>query len=604
MKTQVILLGALLCAGTALFAQQVTYGGGVVTGQLKLTTTTNLSQLGLSSSMTPALAADGGERPRSTPHLRPPVIERSVRLMKSHEPIRAGEQLHALSLSPNLVTSNATAAFNGMTHADQRNANSGNQLSIEPPSPSIAVANGMVLEGVNNAVRVFSTSGAPLTGTVSSNQLFGLAPAINRSLTPNVYGPFPTDMRVFYDQNISRWFVLQRAQDRDTSGNELSSSHLYIAVSQTVDPTGAYNIYVMDTTDLSNSGCPCFDDYLQVGADQYGFYISADEYSVVGDPNYPNFNDALIFAISKTDLAAGVVTPKASQFIIPSSTGFEFAIQPASTPSGAFADLASGGVEFFVSSQPGGADNTYTYGQNVGTGQVALWAMSNTASLQSFPAPLLIQTTINSPGYLQPQSAVPQKPGPLTLGTSLEELDAGYFSDSRVQSVVYSGGRLFVTLASEIYDANGNPAVGAVYFAFSPTLRNGLLSATAPVKQGYLSVTNEHILRPAIAVNPLGQGVIAFTLTGPDYYPSAAYVSIDLTAATPSVMQIVGAGQLPEDGFSGYPAFGGFGIARWGDYSTAVTGTDGSIWFTSEYIPNLPRTVNANWGTFIGQYVP
>jgi hypothetical protein len=314
----------------------------VVTGQLKLTTTTNLSQLSRSSPVTHALVADGVERPVSARLPRPPVIERSVRLMKFHEPIRPGEQLHVLSLSPNLVTSNA--AFNGMTHADQRNANSGNQFSIEPPSPSIAVANGMVLEGVNNAVRVFSTSGAPLTATVSSNQLFGLAPAIDRTQTPNVYGPYPTDMRVFYDQDMSRWFVLQRAQDNDTSGNLLSSSHLYMAVSQTMDPTGGYNIYVMDTTDLSNTGCPCFDDYLQVGSDHYGFFISADEYSVLGDPNFPNFNGALIFAISKADLAAGVATPKASEFIIPSSSGFEFAIQPAATPPGASPDLASGGV--------------------------------------------------------------------------------------------------------------------------------------------------------------------------------------------------------------------------------------------------------------------
>jgi hypothetical protein len=601
LRMRVIFVGALLCAGTALFAQQVTYAGGVVTGQLKLTTTTNLSQFGSPSSVTPTLVADGVERPIPRPLPRPPVIERSVRLMKFHEPIRAGEHLQTLSLSPDLVTSNA--AFNGLTHSDQRNANSGNQFSIEPPSPGVAVANGKVLEGVNNAVRVFSTSGAPLTATVSSNQLFGLAPAIDRTKNPNVYGPYPTDMRVFYDQDISRWFVLQRSLDNDALGNNLSSSHLYLAVSQTSDPTGVYNIYVMDTSDVTNDGCPCLDDYLQVGADRYGFYISADEYGIQ-DPNYPFFDDAVILAISKADLAAGVVTPKASRFNIPPSTGFEFAIQPATTPPGAFPDLASGGVEFFVSSEPGGSDNTFTFGQNGGTGQVALWAMSNTASLQSFPTPLLTQTTVNSPGYLQPQPGASQRSGPLTLGTTLEQLDAGFDSDSRVQSVVYSGGRLYVTLASEIFDANANPQVGVVYFVFSPTFRSGVLGGTAPVKQGYLSVTNENILRPAMAVNPQGRGVIAFTLSGPDYYPSAAYVAIDLTAATPSAMQIVGPGQLPEDGFTGYPAYGGSGIARWGDYSTAFTSPDGTIWFTTEYIPNLPRTPLANWGTFIAQFQP
>jgi hypothetical protein len=196
------------------------------------------------------------------------------------------------------------------------------------------------------------------------------------------------------------------------------------------------------------------------------------------------------------------------------------------------------------------------------------------------------------------------------LGSRLETIDAGYFSDSRVLSVAYSGGRLFVTLASAVLDTNNNQVAGGLYVVFAPTLRNGVLGATPPNKQGYLSATNNHILRPAIAVNSQGRGAIAFTLVGPDYYPSAAFVSIDISSSAPSAIQIAGAGVLPEDGFSGYgpipacPTCSGNGIARWGDYSTAVTSTDGSIWLVSEYIPDLPRTPLANWGTFISQYLP
>lgn len=60
----------------------------------------------------------------------------------------------------------------------------------------------------------------------------------------------------------------------------------------------------------------------------------------------------------------------------------------------------------------------------------------------------------------------------------------------------------------------------------------------------------------------------------------------------------------PEDGFTGYPFFGGSRAARWGDYSAAVADADGSIWFANEYISNSPRTVLANWGTFIGHIFP
>jgi hypothetical protein len=611
LNTRIALLGAALSAGAALFAQtQNVYTGTVVTGQLNLFTTTNISQISAASQVsaisqlrTSSVMTAGPERPGAPRRLPlPPTAARSV-FGHIPEPLSDRVDRHipasAQAAVPAIASASSNVGFNGMTHSDQRLANSGNQFSVEPPNPSIAVANGDILEGVNNAVRVFTTSGAPLTATIASNQLFGLAPAINRTVTPNVYGPFPEDMRVFFDQDTSRWFVLQRAQDEDTLGNLLSDSHIYLAVSQTSDPTGAYNIYIMDTSDVGNTGCPCLDDYPQIGADHYGFYISANEYSIQ-DPNNPAFNDAVVLAISKADLAGGSSTPKAFRFIVPFFTGYEFTIHPASTPPGASTDLASGGVEFFVSSYPAGYDTN-----------LAVWALSNTASLQS-PNPnlLLMETTVPTLAHESPQYGVPQLSGPLTLGTTLELLDAGYFSDSRVISTVYSGGRLFVTLASEVLDANNNPVVGCLYVVFAPTFRGGVVGATLPDKQGYLAATNNHILRPAVAVDPQGRGAIAFTLVGPDYYPSAAFVSIDTTAAPPSSIQVVGAGVLPEDGFSGYgplpacPTCDGNGIARWGDYSTAVTSTDGSIWFVSEYIPNLPRTPLANWGTFISQYVP
>ena len=135
--------------------------------------------------------------------------------------------------------------------------------------------------------------------TITSNQLFGLPPAIDRST--GIYGPYPTDMRVYFDQSISRWFVLQRSQDNDQWGNNLSSSHIYLAVSQTSDPTAGWNNYVMDTTNSQNPGCPCLLDYPQIGSDQYGFYISANEY----DTTYLGLVDVAILAISKTALGAG-----------------------------------------------------------------------------------------------------------------------------------------------------------------------------------------------------------------------------------------------------------------------------------------------------------
>jgi len=101
-------------------------------------------------------------------------------------------------------------------------------------------------------------------------------------------------------------------------------------------------------------------------------------------------------------------------------------------------------------------------------------------------------------------------------------------------------------------------------------------------------------------VNAKGQGAIVFTLVGPDYYPSVAFLPISPTAIG-STIQIAGVGAFPEDGFTGY---NNFGLSRWGDYSAAVVAADGSIWMATEYIPNAPRTTLANWGTYIVTYNP
>jgi hypothetical protein len=405
-------------------------------------------------------------------------------------------------------------------------------------------------------------------------------------------------MRVYFDQDINRWFIMQRAQDVNSSGEALSQSHLYLAVSATADPTAAWNIYVMDTTDANNPGCPCVPDYPAIASDRYGIYISADEYDTV----FLQPVDAVILAISKSQLGATAATPATYQFNIPFATGFEFAIHPATTPPGASQFLASGGLEYFVSTQAFFAENS----------QVALWAMTDTASLSAPSASLLLtQTLIPTEWYYYPGIAW-QRSGPTPYGSSLtppgqlEYLDGN--PDSRVQSLSYAGGRLFLTLPSQVTDSNGTSLVGGAYMILSPTYRNRVLAATV-LAQGYLSVTNNHILRPAIAVNANGKGAIVFTLVGPDYFPSAAWTTIDL-ANPPGPIQIAAPGAAPEDGFTGYCASPPAScsptapVARWGDYSTARAAADGSIWMVTEYIPGGPRSTGANWGTYVAQYVP
>ena len=143
--------------------------------------------------------------------------------------------------------------------------------------------------------------------------------------------------------------------------------------------------------------------------------------------------------------------------------------------------------------------------------------------------------------------------------------------------------------------------VGVAWFVVTPSWSGSALGATVK-NQGYLAANKENVAFPSIGVNAAGKGVMTFTLVGPDYFPSAAYATIDAVNGTGPI-QIAAAGAAPDDGFTGYGVFGGR-AGRWGDYSAAVADSDGSIWMGVEYIPGGPRTVLANWGTFIFRVNP
>lgn len=586
-----------LALGAAGLSSAQPYTGTNVTGQFVLTQSVNLMTLSQGQAAATLQFNSAQGLLRSSDRRQPWDIDAAdlsaeipfLRRRSSPGAVLSLSSVVSAVSAPTLSVTYAPdgAGFLGLTHLDQRQSYGGNQFSIEPPSPSLAVGNGYILEGVNNAVQVFTTSGTPLLPQVlSTNQVFGLAPSINR--TTNLYGPFPTDMRVFFDADIQRWFIVQRAQDNDIFRNPLDKSHLYVAVSQTADPTGTYNIYVMDTTNASNSGCPCYFDFPQLGADKYGFYISGTEYNT--SSNYAV--DARILAISKSSLAAGATLPTVMQFLLRRTLGYEYAIQPAVTPPGASYFVANNGLEYFVSSVVAGGSN------------LAVWAMANTGSLATAnPSLTLSFASVPTLTYLTPPVAV-QRSGPLPYGSSLSPAGRLAYidgADCRILSLTYAGGRLYATLATRVSDTSGNPLVGGAYFVLTPTYRNGVVSAL-PLRQGYLVVNGNDVLAPSIAVNAQGRGAVAFTLAGPDYYPSAAFVPIE-TMSTGTELKIAGVGVQPEDGFSGYPGGLGVGTARWGDYSTAVTAADGSIWMVAEYIPNAPRTQLANWGTYLMHYI-
>ncbi len=496
----------------------------------------------------------------------------------------------------------AGAGFDGLTHRDQRLAANGNQFSDEPPDQALAVGNGFVLEAVNTALRVRRTDGSTAVATVALNPFFGLAVSIDRAT--GRFGPFTSDPKAYFDIDTQRWFVTLLEIDQDpVTGDFLPHSEVLIAVSQTADPTGTWTLFSIDTTNVTgtpdHAGCPCFGDQPLIGADANGFYVSTNEFPLF----QRGFNGAQVYAMSKAKLAASAAPTVVAFSGLPLAEGPAYTLQPAITAQGGAHANANNGTEYFLSA----LDFTGTLDN-----RIAVWAITNTRSLDdAVPHLTLRSAVLDSQVYGQPPD-VQQKAGPTPLGDAIQ---AGAFgkagaqslpliaaNDDRMQQVTWADGKLWSSLNTVVKPANGTVQSGAAWFVVAPSWDGTTLGGSV-VKQGYVAVSGLGLVFPSVGVNKNGKGVMSFSIAGRSLYPSVGYVPIDATqGAGPITLVALGAG--PDDGFTGYPILGGDRAGRWGDYSAAVADSDGTIWFANEYIPNAPRTVLANWGTFIGKVTP
>jgi hypothetical protein len=501
-------------------------------------------------------------------------------------------------------------SFQGLNHRNQRLANGGNQFSVEPPDQALCVGNGYVVEAVNSVLRVWSTSGAPLTGVVDLNTFFGYPAAINR--TTGAFGSDVIDPVCHYDPDNNRFVVVITTLHRlGTTSAFNGKNTIDVAVSNTGDPTGAWTIYRVpaqnDGTDgTPNHGCldedlgpgPCFQDYPHIGGDRNGIYVTTNEYSLFG----PGFFGVNVWAFSKAQLAAH---PASLPVTLVESLAIDgmpgFTAWPATSPAGQYSDEKNG-TEYMLSTISDVCPERFCTAKRIG-----LWAITNTASLNT-PTPALAATsrTIVSQTYVDPPKAN-QKPGDIPLGECVNDTTIPtpfgpgcwqllFFAepahdeveshpdanDNRMQQTWYVNGTLFGAAATGV-DVGGQLKAGIAWFAVSPKI-NGAGKVEGQVKnQGYLALAGNNLTYPAIAIGANGRGAIAFSVLGDDYYPSAAYAPIDSSGNVGDI-HLAATGLGPADGFTSYKSFvGNPPRTRWGDYGAAVT--DGtSIWLASEYI--------------------
>ncbi|MEU7873054.1 hypothetical protein [Dactylosporangium sp. NPDC049140] len=557
---------------------------------------------------------------------RPAGPHRSLAPARAASPSGASLTGGVIRNGPQLVTS-----FDGLTQRQQRTANNGNQFTLEPPDQALCAGGGHVVEAVNDAFRVYNADGTGQTGVVDLNTFFGYPPVIDR--TTGVFGPELTDPVCLFDPSTHKFFLVVLTLDQTADGELTGGNHLDIAVAS--DPTGTWNIYRLDVTDDGSNGtpvhphCPCIGDYPHIGVDAFGFYITTNEYSFFGT----EYNSAQIYAFSKRALARGDADVLVTELDTPGADRGRngFTVWPAQSPTVADYSYAQGGTEFFLSSN---AAEEATGTKDYVSDSIVTWALTNSWSLDSASPSLgLSNTRVGVQRYSLPPAAN-QKSGPAPLRECLNDDPCATFilgapdpfkpealspldsNDTRMQQVTYAGGKLYGALDTAV-SVGGATKAGIGWYIVRPSLRGSSVRADLAA-QGQLGLAGNNLTYPAIGVNAAGKGVMAFTLVGDGYFPSAAYSAFDGRTGAGTIY-LAKAGLGPQDGFSGYRAFNDPPRPRWGDYgATAVDGNN--IWIASEYIGQTctlaqyeatpfgscggTRTALANWGTRISLIKP
>lgn len=496
-------------------------------------------------------------------------------------------------------------SFDGLTGRDTRLANGGRQFTSEPPDQGLCAGNGFVVESVNDAIRIYDRNGVAQTGVVDLNTFYNYPAAIDRTANPVTFGPFISDPSCVYDRQARRWFHVVLTIDRASPTSQAfgRTDHLDIAVSETADPRGAWSIFsipvqndgTQGTTNDNCRGGPCLGDYPQIAVDRNGLYITTNEFALSG----PGFFGAQIYAVSKRALLRGassvpVVRINTGDASIPFNG---FTVWPAQSvgddEDDDGGDGRANGTAYFMSS--------LAVFERTGTSnQILVWSLTNTRSLNSSAPSLSIDAKFVTTSTYGVPPSVDQKAGDFPLGQCLADnarptpfgpgcwqnffVSGGPFpnvekrfdgNDSRMQQVYLSKGRLWGALDTAV-SVGGETRTGILWFIVDPR--------TATVyNQGVIAVPGNNVTRPAIAATEDGKGLLAFTLSGRDYFPSAAYVTINPRRGA-SDIKIAALGLGANDTFSGYNPTGAFGArGRWGDYGAAAVDGD-NIWFASEYI--------------------
>lgn len=393
--------------------------------------------------------------------------------------------------------------------------------TVIPPDVMGAAGPNHLMETLNNFYRIFSKTGSAILKIVPSTFW-------------SAFGTYEGDPHIAFDSLSGRWIHCCIGQ--------LTNNHwaIFVAASQSSDPTGNWFIYSIDI------GTSIFPDYPLLGFNKRWVVITTNDF--VGN----SFSRVRIMVLNKSKFLAGTLTSVKTFF-----DNDAFTISPAET-----LDPAQT-TEYLLSDYNGNSG---------GKGFVKLGSITGTTSSPVYNAGSIIG--VNKP-WSEIEVDEPQK------GSS-GLIDGG---DTRMGKTIVRNGSLWAT--QTIFLPASSPTRSSVqYWQINPST----LKVTQLGRLDDATGANRFAF-PSIAVTASNDVLIGCSRFGSAIFASAAYAYRNHADALNTLRSFF---TYKAGGNSYFKTFGG-SRNRWGDYSaTCIDYTDGTFWTLQEYA--MP-TANM-WGTW------
>lgn len=402
-----------------------------------------------------------------------------------------------------------------------------------PLAPNMVLYDAAVATGPNNVIAAvnYQWNVYDKTGVLLASHLFSDWFGTNTGLSFNP--------KAYYD--ISGHYVLLTTSYVPDDITGVGFANVYVSVSQTSDPTGAWWNYTFDWRYDNNVLTDNWGENPGLGFDDNSIYITTDQFPLNGDPF---FQYSKIRVLNKAQLFSGVPNPTFVDFTgLTDADGRDsFALKPSravgSSPSG-----------YFINANQNGAST------------VTLWRIDNSDTV-----PVLTRVATVPVRAYALAGSVPQAGGRTGV----------WVGDCRIQDVTYRNGVLYTCLTEK---GGSSKSAGAAAVRYLEIQSNGVKNFDIT----YTGTTSKSgVYYPAVSVDSNGNVALGFNRSSSSEYISLYYAKKSAGSST------FGANILISSGTSYITN------PSWGHFNAVHNDGPNGIWFMAGVALHDP------WRTVIG----